>query len=165
MGKNKIVQYYVEGDDEVKFLSVLKTDLQLILPGNVQKMNVVTERITKMRLMTLKPKTTVVLIFDTDRGPWDILHANITMLENCPQVSEIVIVPQNKNLEDELVQCCDISKATELLDSQGVRNFKRDFIRASNLTAKLKEHHFDIKKLWNGKFANIRNDSEKIKIT
>lgn len=165
MGKNKIVQYYVEGDDEVKFLSVLKTDLQLILPGNVQKMNVVTERITKMRLRTLKLKTTVVLIFDTDRGPWDILHANIAMLENCPQVSEIVIIPQNKNLEDELVQCCDISKATELLDSQGTRNFKRDFIRASNLAAKLKEHHFDITKLWKGKFTNIRNDSEKIKIT
>ena len=165
MGKNKIVQYYVEGDDEVKFLSTLKTDLQLILPGKVQKVNVVTEKITNMRLMTLKPKTTVVLIFDTDRGPWDILKSNITMLEKCPQVSDIVIVPQNKNLENELVRCCDISRATALLDSQGARNFKRDFIRTSNLAAKLIEHHFDIKKLWKGQFANIRNDSEKIKIT
>jgi hypothetical protein len=164
MGKNKIVQYYVEGDDEVKFLSVLKTDLRQIIPGKIQKFNVMTEQLSDMRLMTMNLQTVVVLIFDTDRPNRDILHANIKKLKTCPRVREIIIVPQNKNLEDELVRCCDISNAPELLDSKGTHNFKRDFIHTSNLPTKLKEHKFDIKKLWTGQFDDIQNDSDQIKI-
>ena len=38
--KSKYMLYYVEGDDEKKLLDVLKTDLRLIKPGKVQKLNV-----------------------------------------------------------------------------------------------------------------------------
>lgn len=43
MRKNRYYHYFVEGEDEEKLLKVLKTDLQLIVPGKVQKFNVVQE--------------------------------------------------------------------------------------------------------------------------
>lgn len=36
--KGSFIQYYVEGEDEEKILSVLKTDLQLIIPGKANLM-------------------------------------------------------------------------------------------------------------------------------
>ena len=71
--KSKYVQYYVEGDDEKKLVDVLKTDLRLIKPGKVQKLNVVEQEITDIRLRTLKQGTMVVLVFDTDTGNVEIL--------------------------------------------------------------------------------------------
>ena len=41
MGKNKYYQYFVEGDDDKKFIDTLKTEMQLIIPGKVQKFNVI----------------------------------------------------------------------------------------------------------------------------
>ncbi len=38
--KNRIYLYYVEGQDEEKIVNVLKTNLRLIKPGKVQKINV-----------------------------------------------------------------------------------------------------------------------------
>jgi hypothetical protein len=53
--KSKILQYYVEGEDEKKLIEVLKTDMRLIMPGKVQILNVVQNRIsdTKLRILTL----------------------------------------------------------------------------------------------------------------
>lgn len=39
--KSEFVQYFVEGEDEKKLINVLKTDLRVIRPGKVQKLNVV----------------------------------------------------------------------------------------------------------------------------
>ncbi len=60
----KYIQYFVEGEDEEKLLSVLKTDMQLITPGKVSKLNVIQDKITKARLLNMRPETTVVLVFD-----------------------------------------------------------------------------------------------------
>lgn len=64
----KYYQYYVEGQDEEKLIQVLKTELRLIEPGKVEKFNVVSEELTKLRIMSLKMGTIVVLVFDTDAG-------------------------------------------------------------------------------------------------
>ena len=66
--RTKYVQYYVEGDDEEKLVNVLKNELRVIRPGKVQKMNVVQNEFTDMRLRPLLPGTMVVLIFDVDAG-------------------------------------------------------------------------------------------------
>ena len=50
-GKSRYYQYYVEGPDEEKIINVLKTDMGLIIPGKVQKINVVQEVLTNLRLM------------------------------------------------------------------------------------------------------------------
>lgn len=166
---SKFVQYYVEGEDEEKLIHVLKAELQVIRPGKVQKLNVVERELTNARLMTLRPGTMVVLVFDTDTGYIDILRKNLEKLKKCSSVSEVVAIPQNKNLEQELVHSCDIKKVTELLDSKSRKDFKTDFIRTKNLADKLKEHRFDIRQLWCGQpsppYQNIVNQADKIKLT
>lgn len=166
--KNKYVLYYVEGDDEKKLLEVLKTDLRLIKPGKIQKLNVTTQEITAARLRTLSRDTMVVLVFDTDAGNIEILKSNIRTLENCKAVSDIVIVPQVPNLEGELVRSCDIRNIKELLNSKTNGEFKSDIMSVSNLAKKLQDHKFDIQVFWSGiptgAYQNIENQAVKVKM-
>lgn len=166
--RSKYVQYYVEGEDEEKLIHVLKTDLCLIRPGKVQKLNVIEHVLTDARLMTLRPGTMTVLIFDTDTGHTSILNKNLEKLKNCSAVSEIVTIPQIFNLEDELIHSCSIKKITELLGSKSKREFKADFIRTKDLAGRLREHQFDIYQLWCKQplppYQNIANQAETIKI-
>lgn len=168
--KSKAIQYYVEGEDERKLINVLKTELRVIMPGKVQKLNVVEEKIKKMHLRTLSYGTIVVLIFDTDTdtGNLNILDENIRTLKECSTVSEIVLIPQVPNLEGELVRSCDIRKIEELLSSKSRKDFKSDLIHISNLNKKLREHQFDINLFWCSSptppYQDIENQAAKIKI-
>lgn len=92
MRKN-IIQYYVEGEDDKKVIDTLKTEMGLIKPGKVQVLNVVTEEITDLRLRALSPGTTVVLVFDVDAGSVDILNRNVTKLNSCSVVANVVTIP------------------------------------------------------------------------
>lgn len=164
----KYIQYYVEGDDEEKLISVLKTQMGVIRPGKVQKFNVVENEISDMRLRTLLPGTMVVLIFDTDTGHLDILQRNIIKLKSCAAVSEVVTIPQVPNLEGELIHSCNIKNITELLNSKSRKEFKTDFLRVSNLEKKLMEHGFSMQSFWTGNppapYESISNQSSKIKL-
>lgn len=166
--RSKFVQYYVEGEDEEKLIHTLKSDLGVIKPGKIQKLNVIEHIITDARLMTIRPGTMVVLLFDTDTEKTDILHQNLEKLKTCPAVSECITIPQILNLEDELVHSCDIKEITDLLGSKSKKEFKTDFIRAKNLAGKLAEHQFDINRLWCRPpfppYQNIINQAEKIRL-
>lgn len=166
--KSKYVLYYVEGDDEKKLLDVLKTDLRLIKPGKIQKLNVTTQEISAARLRTLSRDTMVVLVFDTDAGNVEILKSNIRTLKACRAVSDIVIVPQVPNLEGELVRSCNIRNIKELLNSKTNGEFKSDIMSVSNLAKKLQEHQFDIRVFWNGipagAYQKVENQASKVKI-
>lgn len=166
--KTKFVLYYVEGEDEKKLINVLKTQLRVIKPGKVQKLNVVEQEITEMHLRTLSCGTMVVLVFDTDTGNLNLLRRNINILKACKAVSEVVLIPQVLNLEDELVRSCKIKKIEELLNSKSKTEFKSDFIHVSNLEKKLQEHQFDINFLWCEKpappYQEIENQAYKIKL-
>ncbi len=163
----KYIQYFVEGEDEEKMLSVLKTDMQLIVPGKVSKLNVVQDKLTKARLMNLRPDTTVVLVFDTDTSSANILKENIEILKKTPAVQSIICITQVKNLEDELIRSCDIKTIRELTGSKTDTEYKRDLIKAYNLAALLKKHGFDINKFWVkdavGVFGEFKNESRLIK--
>ena len=50
MGKERYYQYFVEGEDEKKFVDVLKSDLKLIYPGKVQIFNVTERKLTGLRM-------------------------------------------------------------------------------------------------------------------
>lgn len=164
---NTYIQYYVEGEDEEKLISVLKTEMQLILPGRVQKFNVIERKFNNAHLMALRPKTIVVLIFDTDTGKDDILKQNIAILKSCSRISQIITIPQVKNLEDELVRCCALKNIKELLGSKSEKDFKRDFMKVTNLEHKLAEHRFDFGKLWRksptDKFGWVHNGADNIR--
>ena len=160
-------QYYVEGETEEKIIQVLKTDLQLILPGKVKKFNVIEKLFSPSHLMPLKRGTVVILVFDTDTDNSLLLQRNINFLKRSSAIKSVICIPQVGNLEDELIRSCNIRKIKELLSSKSDREFKKDVCNCNGLYASLKNHEFDIRKIWSsqptGNFMTISNDSEKIK--
>lgn len=166
--KTKYIQYYVEGPDDKKVIDTLKTKMGLVKPGKVDVLNVVTEKITDLRLRTLSPGTMVVLVFDVDAGSRDILNTNIQKLKNCQAVTEVVTIPQVPRLEIELVRSCNIRQIKELLNSRSNDDFKRDVMRVTNLDAKLREHQFDIDQFWSATpippYQDIPNQAAKVKL-
>lgn len=166
--KTKYIQYYVEGPDDKKVIDTLKTTMRLVKTGKVDVLNVVTEKITDLRLRTLSPGTMVVLVFDTDAGSREILNMNIQKLKNCSAVTEVVTIPQVPKLEIELVRSCNIRQIKELLNSRSNDDFKRDVMRVTNLDAKLREHQFDIDRFWSATptppYQDVPNQAAKVKL-
>lgn len=113
-----IFQYYVEGDDEKRLIEVLKTDMRLIIPGKVQILNVVQERLSDMKLRTLHAGTILVFVFDTDVGDPAILNENITKAKQSSNIKDVYCVPQVKNIEDELIRAMGLKNIEELLNSR-----------------------------------------------
>lgn len=148
MSKMKNCVYFVEGECEKNFISALKENPSLIVPGKATVLNVLTEEITKSRLVMISPGTTVVFVFDTDVPITDRLKQNIANVEKYCSRSKLIFLPQVRNLEDELVRCTDISKVTELTKSKSNSNFKSDFCKMTNCRAVLTKHQLDILKLW-----------------
>ena len=166
--KNANIQYFVEGENEKRLIDVLKNEFSVIYSGKVQVFNVVEKKFSMNLLRTLKKDCIVVLVFDTDTNNIETLKSNIKTLKNCPFVSNVVTVPQVKNLEDELVRCCNIKDIKELLNSRSNKDFKTDLLSVSNLSKKLSQHNFDIDLFWNKQplapFSEFLNESMKIKL-
>lgn len=158
----------MEGDDDKKIVSTLKTDMQLIIPGKVEKFNVIEKQISKTQVMNLKKDTTVILVFDTDTGKTGILEKNIDFLNRQKVIKDVIYITQVLNLEDELVRSCTIRQIRELTKSRSNKDFKKDVLRISNLKYRLKECRFDLKKFWSvspeNEFKDFINRAEKIKI-
>lgn len=167
MANSKYYYYFVEGQDEEKLVSVLKTDLKYIISGKVQVFNVIEQKLTKLRIMSLKPNTIVILIFDTDSGNSEILLENIKLLQKETNVKEVICITQVKNLEQELIRSCNIKEIKELTNSKSNKDFKRDLIKDTQLGKKLLNHKFDFDIFWaseDKKFQNVKNEAYKIKI-
>ena len=159
-------QYYVEGQNEEKLISVLKTEMELVCPGKIDVFNVVQEELTTVRLMQLKPQTTVILVFNTDVGNIDILKKNIDKLNKCSQVRQIWCITQVENEED-LMRSCNIKTVIQLTGGKSGKDSKHDFIALKNLKNKLEQFEFDIEKIWScspkNQYKEIENDASKIK--
>ena len=170
MAQNRYYHYFVEGNNEEKIVKILKTDMQLIMPGKVQVFNVVEQRLSKPRIATLKPGTIVVLVFDTDTGNLSTLMKNIAFLNEEKTIKEVLCITQVKNLEDELIRSCDIKQIRELTGSKTNTEFKHDMLNDSNLTfcKKLTKYNFDFDKFWSmndeEEYRDIPNDAIKIKL-
>lgn len=167
MSKNAIYRYFVEGESEQVLINTLKTDLGLIVPGKVEILNVVQKKINKNWLRTMKPRTTVILVYDTDIEKADTLEKNIELLKQCAAVKEVWCIPQVKNLEEELVRACNIRNVMDLTGTRTLHDHKRAFVNSSNQSQILKRNGLDIKRLWSkvpdNAFAMFGNDSDKIK--
>lgn len=168
MRKRVNYQYYVEGENEKYFINTLKSELRCIIPGKVEKFNTIQDEFTTARIRTLIHDTIVILVFDTDVVKIDILMKNIELLKGQKSVKDVICIPQIKNLEDELIRCCNIKVIEELTHSCSKKDFKRDFLACKNLGSRLIKCGFDINKIWTGKpkglFCKIVNGAEKIKI-
>lgn len=163
----KYYHYFVEGENEEKIIQVLKSDLRMIEPGKVQKFNVIEQKLTKLRLMSLKPGTTVILVFDTDTGNAETLQKNIEFLQDQSTIKDVLCIMQVKNLEDELLRSCNIKQIKELTGSKSNSDYKRDMLKDNHFDKKLIKSKFDISKFWcttDKAYQNIRNDASKIKL-
>ena len=147
MKKNQHYQYYVEGQCEKKLITVLK-EKQLVCPGKIDVFNPIQNCLTELHIRPLAPNTIVVLVFDTDKKETDVLVQNIAFLKAQPNVDKVICIPQNKNMEGEILRCTDIKKVKDLLPSKTVKEFKNDFIKEKRLYEKLIDHKFDISLLW-----------------
>ncbi len=163
------IQYYVEGECEQKLVKTLAAH-NLILPGQTDVLNPVQDQIKSTHLRKLPAKTTVVLIFDTDKNNMDILKANIQFLKKHQNIKKTIAIPQVTNLEKELIRCTDIHQIRQLLNCKTNSEFKNAFIEEKRLYEKLQSHHFDFEKLWSEKpgdvlqKAGIQNESKLIKL-
>lgn len=68
MRKKTNYQYYVEGEDELKLLNTLKSELRSIQIGKVDKFNVVQKRFNIARIRTLKQDTVVSNVGELTRS-------------------------------------------------------------------------------------------------
>lgn len=167
MASNGIYQFYVEGEDEKKVIETLKKDMDLIVSGKVEVLNVIYKEIKAPRVRTLKTGTNIVLIYDTDVDRTDILDKNIKLLKSSKHIRQIICIPQVFNLEDELVRATNVRQVMEILDSKTLTDYKRDIIKCANLDKKLQEKNFDISKFWSKDppacFAKYGNSSKLVK--
>lgn len=164
--------YLVEGETEEKLISVLKTELQVIVPGKVQKFNILQKALPESYVMHFKRNTVVICVFDTDIDhlSLNIFNQNMKMLQNARRiVNHVICIPQVKNLEDELIRSTDIDHIQDLLTSTSIKEYKRDLaqIKRDKLALKLQQHNFQIEKLWtmnpSGQYQRIKNGAEQIK--
>ena len=165
MNKDVKYIYFVEGETEAKAIKILKQDY--IKSGKVVVLN--QSRITLNRLRTIQKSSCVVLIFDTDNDTYfETLKHNVDILTKYN--IDIVLIPQVKNFEDEIVYSTSITNITDLLESKSRSDFKSDFLRIATVLDKLKEKNFDIKKFWSRNadessvFVTYKNVAHKIKL-
>lgn len=160
--------YFCEGPCDVALINALRKEPSLIVSGRPREFNVIQNQITNSMLLTIKPGTTVVFVFDTDKEITDKLKRSIELIKTrCPK-TKIVFLMQVKNLEDELVRCTDLRKVTDLTQSESLSNFKTAFCRITNLRDLLERHKIDVNRLWATNppevFAFVPRNSELIKI-
>ena len=160
--------YFCEGPCEEALINALKKEPSLIEPGRARTFNVIQNQITNSILLSIKPGSVIVFVFDTDKELTDKLKKNIAQIAKvCPK-SKIIFLMQVKNLEDELVRCTDVKKVIELTQSQSISNFKTAFCRIKDLRELLERHQINLKKLWTTNppdvFAFLPQNGELIKI-
>lgn len=147
---NRRCIYFVEGECEKQLIAALKITPERLIPGKVKVYNVIQKLIPKSQLLSIQPKTTVALVFDTDVSDRRYLDKNIELIKNhCVNVS-IVNLMQVMDFEDEMVRSTDVNEAIELTKSKSTSNFKTDFCRINSEQCRnlLDRHKFDVRKLW-----------------
>ena len=91
------------------------------------------------------------------------LKENIKILSS---ISQIVIIEQNKNLEDELKRATNVKEIREILNSKSNKDWKRDMLNTIDLLEKLEKKNFQISKFWinNSQILKLANNSYIIRI-
>ena len=165
---SQIYRYYVEGECEQHFLDSYKSGINpKFHAGKVEVFNILTQKITQMRLINFSKNTSLVLVYDTDKSPTEIFEHNIELLKKNNNISQIIHVQSVQNFEDEVVYSTDIKNINELFNTKSSKEFKGKFI-ASNISTKLKSVHFDFAKIWsrkplNSEFHKYKQNGNKIK--
>ena len=163
---NNRFQYFVEGETEKKLIEELKKEQSYIISGKVSVFNVIEKKIPNAVITDLRNSTVAILVFDTDKKEISVLQENITRLKRCKNIKEIWCVMQVEDLEDELIRATDVKEIKELIGCRSNNDFKRDFLREKRLMYKLRNHQFQIEKMWvtqpSEEYKSFRNDGKRI---
>lgn len=144
----KIFHYFVEGECEEKLINELKVPkANMVIPGKVEVLNVVRDKISKQRLMVLNPKTNIILVYDIDVENTDILNYNIELL-NKYDFKNIYHIQSINNFEDELVYATSLKRINDMYHTVSVEEFKTKFVHQNDLLSKLKRINYDNSKMW-----------------
>lgn len=144
--------------------------MQAIIPGKIRIFNIFQQTISTSILANISQNTSIVLIFDTDlKSPnFNIFNKNIEILKKSRNVKNIHLIPQCKNLEDEIIYATTIKKIEDFFPSES-NKFKSKFIKAPNtfLYSKFRYHSLEIDKLWSrnpeGVYSKLKNQAQVIK--
>ena len=149
-----LYHYFVEGECEKALLNAFmhtdKTEYT-ICPGKIDIFNVMNEKLSPARAMSIKKGTRLVFVYDTDTSNIDILKYNINIVMKYTSVSfeDIIFLQSVKTLEDEIVRSSAmIDSINQLFSTQGSSEFKKKFIKHSDIISKLLSVGFSIKKMW-----------------
>ena len=96
--------------------------------------------------MTLKPKTTIVLVYDIDVEKIDILEENIKKLSDYG--FEVYHIQSIRNFEDELLYSTSLKNINDLYNTKNVNDFKNKFINQFDLNNRLTKVNFDLNRIW-----------------
>ena len=161
------IQYFVEGQCEEKLVNALKKEPCLILPGRCKVLNPVNEKLSPNDFISIPLGSIIVLVFDTDVADIDILDRNLKMIQKYAPRCETILVPQVKNIEDELLRATIVKNVEDLTKSRSLSNFKSDFCALKNCRAVLEKQELSMQKLWSmdpdGAFEKYPQESGKIK--
>lgn len=148
---NKSTVYYCEGEDDLKLINALKVSPGKILAGKAKKLNVIQNLIPKSILISIKPNSNIVFLFDTDvLTNLSVVKKNIDNIQRYCVGANLIFLLQVKNLEDELVRCTDMNNVLELTKSKSLHDFKTAFknMKDNECRYALERHNIDISKLW-----------------
>lgn len=147
MISNRIYHYFVEGDCEEKLINTYKTPPYLYFQsGKVEVFNFINKRITDQRIMALKRKTIIVLVYDIDVEKTDILEENVNRLES--NGFKVYHVQSIKNFEDEIVFSTNLKNINDMFNTESLDEFKHRFISQDRIDKKLDKIKFDKSKIW-----------------
>ncbi len=119
----------------------------MILPGKVEVLNVVQDKISNQRLMVLNPKTNIILVYDIDVEQTEILKYNINLLKK-HNFKNIYHIQSINNFEDELVYATSLKRINDMYHTVSVDEFKTKFVHQNDLLSKLKRINYDNSKMW-----------------
>lgn len=101
MGKNCI--YFVEGFCEKQLVEALKLPPAKLIPGKVVVFNPIQKRLPMSQLLTIRPNSIVVFVYDTDVQEVDILRDNILLIRKYCERVRLVHLMQVPNIEGEQI--------------------------------------------------------------
>ena len=159
--------YFVEGECEKKLIKAyMNLDETCFHLGKVEVFNMFNERMSNAYARTIKKKTKIIIILDSDVPNVELLDENLKTIKKVTNITDedIIILFSIRTFEDELIYSCSkLTNIHSLFNTKGIDEFKKKFIGRENIQSKLKEVNFHIEKMWSRSTKSLLEKYNKFK--
>lgn len=152
--KSKKILYLVEGETEIHFIDTIKG--KFIIAGRTRKFNLWEKDVSNL-IREISKGTIVICVLDTDITNETLERRLKNNIEKLKRNYKVIIINQNKNLEDEIVFCTSLTNIRDMYGCVDDKH-KSAFINDKLLETRLENLEFDIEKLWQNSTHNIKKD-------